>query len=73
MDKPYEELHVWLNQILDSGGTFWGKFTCGHCGARQTFEEPNVLFAAGKCEECEQTTLLNKWGVVVLLTKESLP
>lgn len=65
-DQTYEELEVQLLTVLSQGGTFWGKFTCSHCGTRQTFEESNKLFTSGICEECEGETKLDKWGVMVL-------
>lgn len=34
------------------------KYTCGKCGARQTFEEPNQMFSSGLCEECQHETNL---------------
>ena len=68
-DKTYKELLPHLEEILSLGGTFWGKFTCGHCGSRQTFEEKNKLFTSGICEECEETTLLTKWGILTLLER----
>lgn len=67
MDKTFDELLPKMLEILRGGGTFWGKFTCLHCGARQTFETPNKLFLQGKCEECGGTSNLNKWGLLVLL------
>ena len=66
-DKTYDELLPQLEEILAVGGTFWAKFTCGHCGSRQTFEEKNLLFTSGQCEECEGVTLLTKWGITALL------
>lgn len=71
-DKPYKDLHLMLNRVLDHGGTFWGKFTCGHCGSRQTFEVPNAIFTSGKCEECGEVTKLRKWGVTVLLDRSKI-
>jgi len=70
-DKTYEELEDQLLDILLSGNTFWGKFTCANCGSRQTFEVPNLLFTSGQCEECGGVTKLSKWGITVLLRRES--
>jgi len=69
-DQSYRELLPKMKQILECGGSFWGKFTCGHCGSRQTFEEGNLLFTSGKCEECGETTLLNRWGLIALFPRE---
>jgi len=67
MDKPYEELEPILLGLIADGHTWHGKFTCQHCGARQTFEEPELLFTQGVCEECGQTSLLNRWGFIAVM------
>lgn len=28
------------------------KFTCQHCGSRQTFDKPNTIHTSGICEAC---------------------
>jgi hypothetical protein len=38
------------------------QFNCAACGVKQTMGEPNVLYAAGKCEECGAITNLRKHG-----------
>ncbi len=38
------------------GSQVFYKFTCAHCGSRQTFERPNTLYTSGICEECGSTT-----------------
>jgi hypothetical protein len=40
------------NRARKLGGTFYLKFTCLHCGSRQTIEEPNSFYPSGRCEEC---------------------
>lgn len=35
------------------------QWTCLHCGARQTFEKPNVLHKRGQCEKCNGVSDLN--------------
>ena len=65
-DKHYFELEPLLLDILANGATFHGKFTCAHCGARQRFEKPNILFTKGVCEECGETSELDKWGVLLI-------
>lgn len=67
VDQTFEELMPVLHDILDNEGTFWGKFWCAHCGARQTFSEKNKLFTSGICEECGKTTKLDRWGLMVML------
>ena len=65
-DKTYEELLPQMEEILEAGGTFWGKFSCQNCGSRQTFGQKNTLFTRGKCEECGNITHLDRWGLVVM-------
>jgi hypothetical protein len=38
------------------------QFKCAACGAKQTMDDPNVLYTAGKCEECGAITNLRKYG-----------
>ena len=68
-DKTYEELLPIITEILEGGNTFWAKFTCGHCGSRQIFEEKNCLFTSGRCEECNGLTVLSKWGLTALFER----
>ena len=42
------------------------KFTCIHCGARQTFDEPNTLYTEGHCEECGNITEIVEGGFAVI-------
>ena len=44
------------------GNTIHQKFTCEHCGARQTIEEKNKFFTKGLCEECRKITDIVKRG-----------
>lgn len=60
-DEPWEE----LKKRLMIFPTWWIKFTCHHCGARQTSEQPNTLFTMGfTCEECGRTSIPGKFGCV---------
>ena len=38
------------------------KFTCGHCGSRQTMMTPNEFHTSGLCEECDSVTDIVKNG-----------
>jgi hypothetical protein len=38
------------------------QFNCAACGMKQTMPDPNVLYTAGKCEECGAITNLRKYG-----------
>lgn len=65
-DKTIEELEPLIDEICNSGGTYWVKFTCKHCGARQTFEQQRTFYTSGRCEECNQVTILQKYGLLAL-------
>lgn len=59
---PLAELEISCEKILKGGGTFWMKFTCEHCGTRQTCEEKNKLFYFAHCEECSEITNTKEKG-----------
>lgn len=66
-DIPLEELITMCLDVLDRGGTFWIKFTCEHCGARQTSDTPNKIHIDGySCEECGKVTIPKLWGITVM-------
>lgn len=61
LDDLPEHLHEVLkaaNEHVALGARVWFKFTCGKCGARQTFEEPNAFYKDGECEDCKHVTSL---------------
>lgn len=61
-DLPREEVVKRAEQVIallahrGQRARVYFKFTCGHCGARQTFDKPNSIFADGTCEACGETT-----------------
>lgn len=60
-DLPIKELTALADRaILNGGGPtlceVHFKFTCSHCGARCTFQEPNQLYAEGECAKCGKVT-----------------
>lgn len=55
-DYPLSEMETQINEVINLGGSCYQKWTCSHCGARQTMMTPNVFYTSGKCEECEKTT-----------------
>jgi len=66
VDIGEEEILPMCEDVIRKGGTFHAKFTCKHCGARQTFEEANSIFASGHCEECDKVSQLDKWGLLIV-------
>jgi hypothetical protein len=66
-DFPIAELIPVTDKLIGAGCTVFFKWTCGGCGARQTFDTPNVLYTRGKCEECDHVTDLRESGCNYLL------
>lgn len=52
-DYPIEECAAAAFEKVQRGATIYQKWTCAHCGSRQTMDEPNKFFRAGICEECK--------------------
>lgn len=68
-DLPVEELVELAHRTRTQAGlattTVYFKFTCGECGERCTFQEPNRYFEFGECAACGATTPFNKGGITV--------
>ena len=43
------------------------KWTCQHCGSRQTMETKNQFFSSGTCEECGKTTIIKRCNYVAMM------
>lgn len=43
------------------------KWTCRHCGSRQTMEDKNVFHRSGRCEACGQITFIQKCNYMALI------
>lgn len=67
MDYPLLDIAAEAAKHIDQGFTVWQKWTCGHCGSRQTMENPNVFYKSGRCEECGQVTIIEKCGYTLLM------
>lgn len=66
-DYPFEEIAEAVERHANKGNQCFQKFTCAKCGARQTMEEPNVLYTRGICEECGFTTNIAEKGCNYML------
>jgi transcription elongation factor Elf1 len=64
LDYPFQDVVNTANEILASVPTaqLYQKFTCAHCGARQTMETPNTFHTTGICEECDSVTDIEARG-----------
>lgn len=61
-DLPWDALLAQANETIAGGATVYQKFTCEHCGARQTMDAPNTFYMIGSCGECRHETDLVKRG-----------
>lgn len=71
-DYPIEECVATADKYIAKGMFAYQKFTCDHCGSRQTMGEPNTFFTSGTCEACGKTTDLKKKGCNYLLSTTPL-
>ena len=72
-NHPWAEVVAQASAQIAAGAEVFQKFTCSHCGARQTMETPNVFFMMGACEECGEVTDIKKEGCNYMLIKTLKP
>jgi len=65
MDKPVEEIAVQADAQIQKGFTIWQKWTCAHCGSRQTMDEPNLLYRSGRCQNCDKVSVIAVCGFML--------
>jgi predicted RNA-binding Zn-ribbon protein involved in translation (DUF1610 family) len=66
-DQTFEELLPQCAELLSNGHTFWAKFTCQHCGARQTSDQKNVFHKSYICEECGGLSTPERYGLLIMM------
>lgn len=68
-DFPLQEVCDQLNRYAKQYPNlqFFQKFSCEHCGSRQTMAEANKLYASGVCEECGKSTDIKARGCNYML------
>jgi len=71
-DHDFDGVLRSVENLIRRGDTIYQKWTCEHCGSRQTMAEPNKLYYQGVCEECKQTTSIKDNGCNYLLITKSL-
>lgn len=42
-----------MGNVILQGSECYVKFTCLHCGSRQTIDRANAIYTSGVCEECK--------------------
>lgn len=72
LDFPFEDVLARAEILVSQGATVWQKWTCAHCGSRQTMEDKNAFYVEGSCEECGETTNIRAQGCnyLILYTME---
>jgi len=65
-DYPLEDCVAQAEVIIGNGGRIHQKWTCRHCGARQSMGEPNVFYRSGRCEECNNISIIQKCNYVAI-------
>jgi hypothetical protein len=70
-DLPKAELLVRMQELINAGWTVFVKFTCLHCGSRQTSDTPNKLHLGGyTCEECGKVSYPIRYGLLIMTRGE---
>lgn len=70
-DHPFDIVTADAERLInEKGATVWQKWSCVHCGSRQTMEIPNKFFTSGQCEECGESTDIKKNGCNYILMME---
>jgi hypothetical protein len=67
LNHPFYEVVEQAQPWIDAGSKVYFKFTCEKCGARQTFDQPNIAYKSGSCEECGYVTNIEETGMGFLL------
>jgi hypothetical protein len=65
-DYPLEACASAAKKIATDGNDVYQKWTCVHCGSRQTMGEANKFFTSGICEECNGVTPITKCNYMVI-------
>jgi len=68
LDYPFDDVAAQALDVIRRGGTVHQKWTCGHCGVRQTMEEPNRFYKSGRCEECKEVTSIKECNFLAIFT-----
>jgi len=61
-DYPLIDCVTEAEILVKKGVIVYQKYTCDHCGSRQTIDVPNKFYLQGECEECKEITDIGKKG-----------
>jgi hypothetical protein len=68
-DYPLEQCAAKAAEAIAKGAIVYQKWTCRHCGSRQTMDEPNKFFTSGHCEECRQITEISECNYMAIVLR----
>ena len=71
-DISIEQCILDCSDLNRRGITVHQKFTCAHCGSRQTMVKPNTFSYSGQCEECGKLTDIKQCGFLAIGKPEAL-
>lgn len=71
-DYPFMECAAAANKLIEQGMDVYQKWTCQHCGARQTMPDVNKFYALGICEECKKETDIAARGCNYMVTSSNI-
>lgn len=66
-DYPLQECATLAEAYIMAGASVFQKWTCQHCGARQSMEQENQFFRSGRCEECNEYTVIKACSYAVIM------
>ena len=72
-DFPFDETAAAAYKLHRAGHTIHQKWTCDHCGSRQTMSTPNQFYTHGECKACGQLTDIRRRGCNYLLIMTRAP
>lgn len=69
---PFDEVAANAQKKVKEGWFIYQKWTCQHCGARQTMPVANHFYEKGRCEECKKITDIRAGGCNFLATSHDV-
>ena len=73
IDTIVKEAEARMNEVRAAGGHAFvhQKWTCKHCGSRQTMAEKNDFRRSGRCEKCGQITIISRCNYLIAIEARS--
>ena len=67
VDHPYYAALRRAEELMLAGNVVFQRWTCDHCGQRQTVSSPNAFYLTGWCERCQKSTDIRARGCNYML------